>query len=212
MHIHITRHRQKPETIDGQLSIDGIHICDCAENAHTALPPGTYPIAIVPCRQYARKMPVVCVSDSDSAITLAKLPSPWNPLEQNRRLYMERAKRNGTPKGQMEQPGTSLGTFGTEPQALLEQRFSAPGTAPSGLPLCSSCHRKPHIGINTKLPRVCPMLKPGNGVYHREDGSIIVGEYLVPGCLKHPKTAFANLFDRIRKSAERGHAITLTIR
>ena len=177
MHIHITRHRQKPETIDGQLSIDGIHICDCAENAHTALPPGTYPIAIVPCRQYARKMPVVV-----------------------------------TPKGQMEQPGTPLGTLGTEPQALLEQRFSAPGTPPSGLPLCSSCPRKPHIGINTKLPRVCPMLKPGNGVYHREDGSIIVGEYLVPGCLKHPKTAFANLFDRIRKSAERGHAITLTIR
>ena len=153
MHIHITRHRQKPETIDGQLSIDGIHICDCAENAHTALPPGTYPIAIVHCRQYARKMPVVCVSDSVSAHANANLPS-----------------------------------------------------------LCSSCHRRLSVGINTKLPRVCPMLKPGNGVYHREDGSIIVGEYLVPGCLKHPKPAFANLFDRIRKSAERGCAITLTIR
>ena len=154
MHIHITRHRQKPETIDGQLSIDGIHICDCAENAHTALPPGTYPIAIVPCRQYARKMPVVAIANAKAN---ANSPSP-------------------------------------------------------SLSLCSSCHRKLHIGINTKLPRVCPMLKPGNGVYHREDGSIIVGEYLVPGCLKHPKTAFANLFDRIRKSAERGHAITLTIR
>ena len=55
------------------------------------------------------------------------------------------------------------------------------------------------------------MLKPGNGVYHREDGSIIVGEYLVPGCLKHPKTAFANLFDRIRKNIERGKEVTLTI-
>ena len=59
MHILITRYRYKPATIDGQLSIDGIRICDCAENAHTALPPGTYPIAIVPCRQYARKMPVI---------------------------------------------------------------------------------------------------------------------------------------------------------
>ena len=152
MHIHITRHRQKPETIDGQLSIDGIHICDCAENAHTALPPGTYPIAIVPCRQYARKMPVVAIANAKAN---ANSPSPS---------------------------------------------------------LCSECPRKPYIGINTKLPRVCPMLKPGNGVYHREDGSIIVGEHLVPGCLKHPKTAFDNLFDRIRKSAERGHAITLTIR
>ena len=155
MHIHITRHRQKSETIDGQLSIDGIHICDCAENAHTALPPGTYQIAIVHCRQYARKMPVVCVSVSANA------------------------------------------------------NANSPSLSPS---LCSSCHRIPSVGINTKLPCVCPMLKPGNGVYHREDGSIIVGEYLVPGCLKHPKTAFANLFDRIRKSAERGHAITLTIR
>ena len=149
MHIHITRHRQKPETIDGQLSIDGIHICDCAENAHTALPPGTYPIAIVPCRQYARKMPIL------------------SPVINNQS---------------------------------------------SVISICSSCPRRLSVGINTKLPCVCPMLKPGNGVYHREDGSIIVGEYLVPGCLKHPKTAFANLFERIRKSAERGHAITLTIR
>ena len=155
MHIHITRHRKKPETIDGQLSIDGIHICDCAENAHTALPPGTYPIAIVPCRQYARKMPVVCVSDSAHAN--ANLPSP-------------------------------------------------------SLSLCSSCHRRPSVGINTKLPCVCPMLKPGNGVYHREDGSIIVGEYLVPGCLKHPKTTFDLLYERIRKNIERGSEVTLTIR
>ena len=177
MNIQLVRYRQNPETIDGHLSIDGIRICDCAENVHTALPPGTYPIAIVPCRQYARKMPVVV-----------------------------------TPKGQMEQPGTPLGTLGTEPQDLLEQRFSAPGTAPLGLPLCSSCHRKPNIGINTKLPCVCPMLKPGNGAYHREDGSIIVGEYLVPGSLKHSKTAFDNLYDRIRKNLERGNEVTLTIR
>ena len=154
MNIKLVRYRQNPETIDGHLSIDGIRICDCAENVHTALPPGTYPIAIVPCRQYARKMPVVNVNDNVSSIA-----------------------------------------------------HSSQLTAH-----CSSCHRKLHIGINTKLPCVCPMLKPGNGVYHREDGSIIVGEYLVPGCLKHPKTAFDNLFDRIRKSAERGHAITLTIR
>ena len=142
MNINITRYRQNPATIDGHLSIDGIRICDCAENVHTALPPGTYTIAIVPCRQYARKMPVVA-------------------------------------------------------------RLTAN---------CSSCHRKPHIGINTKLPCVCPMLKPGNGSYHREDGSIIVGEYLVPGCLKHPKTAFDNLYDRIRKNIERGNEVTLTIR
>ena len=131
MHILITRHRYKPATIDGQLSIDGIRICDCAENAHTALPPGTYSITIVHCRQYARKMPLITPISNQSSV------------------------------------------------------------------------------INN---RVCPMLKPGNGVYNRKDGSILVGEYLVPGCLKHSRFTFDNLYDRIRKNIERGNEVTLTIR
>ena len=131
MHILITRYRYKPATIDGQLSIDGIRICDCAENAHTALPPGTYSIAIVPCRQYARKMPLITPISNQSSV------------------------------------------------------------------------------INN---RVCPMLLPGNGVYNRKDGSILVGEYLVPGCLKHSRFTFDNLYDRIRKNLERGNEVTLTIR
>ena len=131
MHILITRHRYKPATIDGQLSIDGIRICDCAENAHTALPPGTYSITIVHCRQYARKMPLITPISNQSSV------------------------------------------------------------------------------INN---RVCPMLCPGNGVYNRTDGAIIVGEYLVPGCLKHSKTAFDNLYDRIRKNLKRGNEVTLTVR
>ena len=131
MHILITRHRYKPATIDGQLSIDGIRICDCAENAHTALPPGTYSITIVHCRQYARKMPLITPISNQSSV------------------------------------------------------------------------------INN---RVCPMLKYGNGVYNREDGSILVGEYLVPGCLKHSRFTFDNLYDRIRKNLQRGKEVTLTIR
>ena len=131
MHILITRYRYKPATIDGQLSIDGIRICDCAENAHTALPPDTYSIAIVHCRQYARKMPLITPISNQSSV------------------------------------------------------------------------------INN---RVCPMLKPGNGVYNRKDGSILVGEYLVPGCLKHSRFTFDNLYDRIRKNLERGKEVTLTIR
>ena len=131
MHILITRHRYKPATIDGQLSIDGIRICDCAENAHTALPPGIYSITIVHCRQYARKMPLITPISNQSSV------------------------------------------------------------------------------INN---RVCPMLKPGNGVYNRKDGSILVGEYLVPGCLKHSRFTFDNLYDRIRKNLQRGKEVTLTIR
>lgn len=55
------------------------------------------------------------------------------------------------------------------------------------------------------------MLKPGNGVYKREDGSIIVGEYIAPGCLKHPKETFDTIYDRIRKNVERGNEVTLII-
>ena len=108
MNITITRSLQRPGTIDGQISIYGRHICDCEENAATALPPGTYPVTLVNCHQYARKMPVVRLSS---------------------------------------------------------------------LPPCSSCPRRPFVGSNTRLPLVCPMLKPGNGVCQRTDGSIIVGLY-----------------------------------
>ena len=131
MNIELRRNRHRPDTIDGQIRIDGRRVCDCAENAHTALPPGTYSITIVHCRQYARKMPLITPISNQSSV------------------------------------------------------------------------------INN---RVCPMLCPGNGVYNREDGSIIVGEYLVPGCLKHSKTAFDNLYDRIRKNLKRGNDIMLTIR
>ena len=64
MNITITRSLQRPGTIDGQISIYGRHICDCEENAATALPPGTYPVTLVNCHQYARKMPVVRVSSA----------------------------------------------------------------------------------------------------------------------------------------------------
>ena len=131
MNIELRRNRHRPDTIDGQIRIDGRRVCDCAENAHTALPPGTYSITIVHCRQYARKMPLITPISNQSSV------------------------------------------------------------------------------INN---RVCPMLCPGNGVYNRTDGAIIVGEYLVPGCLKHPKTAFDNLYDRIRKNLKRGNEVILTIR
>ena len=154
-HREVRRIRRSPDTIDGQIRIDGQKVCDCAENAHHCLPPGTYPLTIVPCRQHARKMPIISVSVSSIAASNSPSPSPS---------------------------------------------------------LCSSCHRRPRIGINTPMPRKCVQLCPGNGVFNRTDGAILVGEHLVPGCLKHPKTTFANLYERLRKSAERGHPITLTIR
>ena len=156
MNIELRRIGHRTDTIDGEIRIDGRKVCDCAENAHHCLPAGTYRIAVIKCRQHARKMPIVCDSDSESANATAHC-------------------------------------------SLLTAH-------------CSSCHREPYIGINTSLPGRCVQLCPGNGVYHRTDGAIILGERVAPGCLRHSRAAFASLYDRIRKSAARGHAIMLTIR
>ena len=81
----------------------------------------------------------------------------------------------------------------------------------STLPPCDQCPKLPYVGNNTSMPLYCSQLCPGNGVYNRTDGAIIVGKYLAPGCLAHPKTTFDNLFERIRKNAERGNEISLII-
>ena len=142
MNIELRRIRHRPETIDGQIWIDGQRVCDSAENNKFALAPGTYPITLVKCHQHARKMPVI----------------------------------------QMQ-----------------------------GCSLCQECKKLPYVGNNSTMPMICPMLKPGNGVYNRTDGSIIVGKHLAPGCLSHPLEAFHSLYERIRKNIERGNPVQLII-
>lgn len=151
MNIELRRIRHRPETIDGQIWIEGIKVCDCAENAQTALPVGTYEIRIIKCQFHSRKMPYIVLSDNYE-------------------------------------------------------------------PPCRICSKSGCVGINSTPHKggaggglLCPMLKPGNGVYNRTDGSIIVGKYLVPGCLSHPKQAFDALYDRIRKNIERGNPVNIIV-
>lgn len=144
MIIKIIRHSREAETIDGRLYIEGIPICDCAENALSALKAGEYLVVTQKCRQLHRNMPVV-------------------------RIHKD------------------------------------------VLPCCALCKKMKFVNINTKRPRKCPMLKPGNGVYHRDDGSIIVGEFIAPGCLKNTKEKFDIIYERIRKNLERGNPVTLCI-
>ena len=56
------------------------------------------------------------------------------------------------------------------------------------------------------------MLKPGNGVHNRLDGSILVGQYNCLGSLIHPKDVFDPLYERIRKSLSRGNEVLLIIK
>lgn len=165
MDIQLRRIRFRPDTIDGQIWIDGMRVCDSAENNKFALAPGTYPITLVKCHQHSRKMPVIMLPACESI------------------------------KDPEFQSSSNLETLEHE---TLKQK-------------CSACPKLPYVGNNSTMPMICPMLKPGNGVYNRTDGSIIVGKYLAPGCLVHPKTTFDNLFERIRKNAERGNEINIII-
>ena len=83
----------------------------------------------------------------------------------------------------------------------------------SGSKTCEQCQQleEEEVSLNTTLPCYCPMLKPGNGVQGRTDGSILLGTLIVPGCLKHPLAAFDQLAERIRKAIARNTTITLTI-
>ncbi|MEE1386812.1 MAG: DUF5675 family protein [Prevotella sp.] len=78
-------------------------------------------------------------------------------------------------------------------------------------PCCASCKRVGEPSVNSRMPCVCPMIKPGNGVHLRSDGSIIVGERLVPGVLKQPVTTFNRLFARLKTAVERGARIVLNV-
>lgn len=92
-------------------------------------------------------------------------------------------------------------------------------------PPCSLCVRPEHVGMNRApqcladshdapaIPRklYCPQITCGNGIHNRHDGSILVGKRGACGLLLHPKTTFDLLYERIRKSASRGHTITLNV-
>ena len=61
MNIKITRYQRSGQSIDGHLTIDeGLRLCDTAENRFSALSEGVYPIRIVKCKQYCRKM--ICLT------------------------------------------------------------------------------------------------------------------------------------------------------
>lgn len=62
MNIVINRTLVKGEVTEGQLFIDDIYICDTLENSASCLVQGSYPISLVKCKQYSRKM--ICISET----------------------------------------------------------------------------------------------------------------------------------------------------
>lgn len=76
---------------------------------------------------------------------------------------------------------------------------------------CSSCPRKHYVNHNTVMPCFCPMIKPGNGIHSRHDGSILIGHRQCQGLLIHPREVFSSLYDRLRMTIQRGKEVTLKI-
>ena len=140
MIINISRTLTRGEYTHGQLTIDGNRVCDTLENSTSCVPAGTYTVALLKCKQYARKMPCL---------------NPQSP--------------------------------------------------------CDLCPKLPFVCNNSTLPCWCPMLKPGNAVHNRLDGSILVGQYHCLNCLIHPKSVFDALYERIRKSISRGNQVILCV-
>lgn len=149
MHLKLIRVKHRSESIDGILKVDGESLCDTAENATGALPPGTYRILRVFCKQYNRFVP--------------KILLPYETKDSSRYL-------------------------------------------------CATCVKQKGVSNNTRFPFVCHQIKMGNGIHNRDDGSIILGTRICPGCLTHTREPYENLSDRLRKISGRGNEITLTVK
>ena len=150
MHLLLKRYRKKPATIDGYIKIADTYICDTAESAAHALPPGTYAIVT-------------------------------------------------SHKGE-----TNAGKL-----IIVSTSHSSPSTSSShSSPSAHSSHSSP---ILSRPLASSPILTSGNGVYTNRDSRILVGKYIVPGCLSHSGSIYKTLSDRIRRSITRGHEVTLQI-
>lgn len=108
---------------------------------------------------------------------------------------------------------------GTYPISMVKCKQYGRRCVCIGHPDCATCTqlRTEYVNNNTVMPKVCPMLKMGNGVVARPDGSIILGERVggaeapVWGSMIHTKAAYDRVFDCVRKNLERGHEVRLRI-
>ena len=94
---------------------------------------------------------------------------------------------------------------------VINNQSSAINNQSSVISICSSCPRKHYVNHNTVMPCFCPMIKPGNGIHSRHDGSIIIGHRQCQGLLIHPRKVFASLYARLRMTIQRGNEVTLKI-
>lgn len=194
MKIIINRIRIQDQTTDGQLFIDGQHICDTAEATPKLIPAGTYQISLFKCTRSKRKIPILQLDQT------GYYQGNPTPRKCNRcRTIADEHEHNRL--SVCDKLAQSLHIQIPYPEVVaLEKRLTA-----------DVCQRLLHSLQKSHDMANCPKILPGNGVYHRYDGGIIVGRYLQPGVVIQSHPIFDRLYERIEKAISRGHEVQLVI-
>jgi len=85
--------------------------------------------------------------------------------------------------------------------------------AEDGTYICDTAEATPYMlaaGEHNITPK-SKLLSKGNGVYNLRCHRILLGTYIVPGCLKHSAKAYDRLYQRIKKARQRKKQVVLVI-
>ena len=85
--------------------------------------------------------------------------------------------------------------------------------AEDGTYICDTAEATPYMlaaGEHNITPK-SKLLSKGNGVYNLRNQRILLGTYIVPGCLKHSAKAYDRLYQRIKKARQRKKQVVLVI-
>ena len=195
MEIRINRIRNREFTTDGILYIDRLHVCETAEATRTMLPSGKYRIHIFKCPVMKRNIPIVQIDDTTN--------DKGFPFSAKCQCCKDTTKAHI--KIRMKEYDTLIQCNFTEEQREEIRNFES---------MVVEASRFRHIEIDASVGRkcYCPRILPGNGVYNRTDGAILIGRYLAPGILTHSRDVFDRLHDRIEKALARNNDVWLIIK
>lgn len=191
MEIKIYRIRKREYTTDGILSIDRLHICETAEATQTMLPSGKYRVSILKCPDDKRNIPIIQIDAKDS-FPSARCKCCTEKTEAHIKIRME------------EYETLERCCFKEEQREEIRSYEYA----------VVSESRQRHIEVDASVGNCCycPRILPGNGVYNRTDGAILIGRYLIPGILTKSRDVFDRLYNRIEKTLARNKEVWLIIK
>ena len=193
MNIIINRNRTTEESTCGTLFIEGVKVCDTLESANLHLKTGTYSVTIIQCPMASRQMPVILPKAEESSkiqVPSSRIQVPCSLCRkhlgkrENIRLHSYQVLEKAIKSGM---PADELNQLEKTQDLKVKKRLA-----------------------KYPMPR-CPRFAVGNGVHGQTDAAILVGQLACRDTIIHSRETFLDLFDRLRKSLERGNDIQLTI-